>query len=61
MEILFVVYIVVNRLCELNFDMDIYILLIDVKVYILIGQQVMVLIYYCGLVFVELENMDVMV
>ncbi len=48
METLSVVHTVANRLRELNPDMDIHISSTDAKVYIPTGQQVTVLIHYCG-------------
>lgn len=51
METLSVVHTVANRLRELNPDMDIHISSTDAKVYIPTGQQVTVLIHYCGSVF----------
>ncbi len=58
METLSVVHTVANRLRELNPDMDIHISSTDAKVYIPTGQQVTVLIHYCGSVFAEPENTD---
>lgn len=48
METLSVIHTVANRLGELNPDMDIHISSTDAKVYIPTGQQVTVLIHYCG-------------
>lgn len=56
METLSVVHTVANRLRELNPDMDIHISSNDAKVYIPTGQQVTVLIHYCGSVFTAPEN-----
>ncbi|SUF35007.1 putative cytoplasmic protein [Salmonella enterica] len=56
METLSVVHTVANRLRELNPDMDIHISSTDAKVYIPTGQQVTVLIHYCGSVFTAPEN-----
>ncbi|EGC6613650.1 hypothetical protein H9U32_002278, partial [Salmonella enterica] len=58
METLSVVNTVANRLRELNPDMDIHISSTGAKVYIPTGQQVTVLIHYCGSVFAEPENTD---
>ncbi|VUC91182.1 putative cytoplasmic protein [Salmonella sp. NCTC 11881] len=58
METLSVIHTVANRLRELNPDMDIHISSTDAKVYIPTGQQVTVLIHYCGSVFAEPENTD---
>ncbi|HCB4369414.1 Gp37 family protein [Salmonella enterica] len=58
METLSVVHTVANRLRELNPDMDIHISSTDAKVYIPTGQQVTILIHYCGSVFAEPENTD---
>ncbi len=58
METLSVIYTVANRLRELNPDMDIHISSNDAKVYIPTGQQVTVLIHYCGSVFAAPENTD---
>lgn len=56
METLSVIHTVANRLRELNPDMDIHISSTDAKVYIPTGQQVTVLIHYCGSVFTAPEN-----
>ncbi|EDT0732178.1 Gp37 family protein [Salmonella enterica] len=58
METLSVVHTVANRLRELNPDMDIHISSTDAKVYIPTGQQVTVLIHYCGSVFAVSESTD---
>ncbi|SQJ30638.1 putative cytoplasmic protein [Salmonella enterica subsp. enterica] len=56
METLSVIHTVANRLRALNPDMDIHISSTDAKVYIPTGQQVTVLIHYCGSVFTAPEN-----